>query len=367
MDLLHFIDDENVSEIRIKKKKIISDSNSKNIRTIDIQLSVEVVYSDDSKCESEKNFMEYVDYWLNQVKKNSLKQTSLERKERTINKQLMPYFKDKKLNEVTADDVQFMVNDLTSKGLSFSTIKKALETVKEFFKFAVDRNEIIFNPALTVTLPKNIERQKSDIKFFKEDEIDKIMFESVRCYKEGRLVHRLGYIVPFLLYTGMRIGEALALKWSDIDFSKKTIFIHRSSALVKSQDDEEGRKYKIIEQSTKTKNGERTIQITGVVQECLEFMQQKNEMKSEYVFPSQKGLISSHSSVDKMFRSILRNCGLEETGVHSLRHTYASMLFKKGIDVKIISELLGHSGVDITYNTYIHLVKEQRIIEIEKI
>lgn len=367
MDLLSFIDDENVSEIRIKKKKILSDSSNGNIRNIDVQLSVEVIYSS-TQTEKKKTVKEYIEYWLYHVKKNTLKQTSFDRKERTINGQLMPYFKDKTLDEVTADDIQFMVNDLTSKGLSYSTIKKAVETTKEFYQFAVDRNEVSKNPASTVTLPKNIEKQKSDIKFFNEDEVKKIVFESKRLYETGNLIHRLGYIVPFLLNTGMRVGEALSLKWIDIDFSKKTIFIHSSSALVKNRDEtsENYKKYKIIEQSTKTKNGERIIQITDTVMQCLRFMQ-NNEIKSEYVFPSQKGLISSHSSVDKMFRSILRNCGLKETGIHALRHTYASLLFKRGVDVKIISELLGHSSVDITYNTYIHLVKEQHILAVGKL
>ena len=65
-------------------------------------------------------------------------------------------------------------------------------------------------------------------------------------------------------------------------------------------------------------------------------------------------------NIDRMLRNILTKCNIKPCGVHALRHTYASMLFKKGVDVKTVSELLGHADVSITYNTYIHLIKEQK-------
>jgi len=72
------------------------------------------------------------------------------------------------------------------------------------------------------------------------------------------------------------------------------------------------------------------------------------------------GNICEPRNIDRMFRNILAKCGIKPCGVHALRHTFASMLFKRGVDVKTVSELLGHANVSVTYDRYIHLIKEQK-------
>ena len=86
-----------------------------------------------------------------------------------------------------------------------------------------------------------------------------------------------------------------------------------------------------------------------------------------YVFATKNGKRITPRNIDRTFRSILKRCGIACTGVHSLRHTFASRLFAKGVDVKTVSELLGHSDVGITYDTYIHLIQEQRITAVKAI
>lgn len=80
----------------------------------------------------------------------------------------------------------------------------------------------------------------------------------------------------------------------------------------------------------------------------------------EYVASSANDSLVIPKNIDRMFRNILAKCDIEPCGVHVCRHTFASMLFKKGIDVKTVSELLGHKDVSVTYNVYIHLIQEQK-------
>lgn len=85
----------------------------------------------------------------------------------------------------------------------------------------------------------------------------------------------------------------------------------------------------------------------------------------DFVFSNAKGNRIYARNVDRMFRAILKRCNIAPTGVHTLRHTFASCLFAKGVDVKTVSELLGHSEIGITYDTYIHLIQEQHIVAVE--
>ena len=86
-----------------------------------------------------------------------------------------------------------------------------------------------------VVIPKNKEKSKNDIHFFTAEEAEKIKNESVSCYKNGKRIYRLGELIIFLLNTGLRIGEALALKWSDIDLKKKKVNVRRNVVYVKKE------------------------------------------------------------------------------------------------------------------------------------
>jgi len=175
-------------------------------------------------------------------------------------------------------------------------------------------------------------------------------------------MYRLGHAIIVLLYTGMRMGELLGLKWNNIDFQNNTLKITNSVVTIKNRSKSNKIKTKWIvldQDSTKTKSGERIIYLNHKATEALQEIQKINP-NSEYVMSTSNNKIYYPRNLDRMFRNILTRCNIEPCGLHSLRHTFASMLFKKGVDVKTVSELLGHSDVSVTYNTYIHLIKEQK-------
>lgn len=361
--------DENVKRIIIENKSFSNTESSSTNKATRLNLQVLVEYNE-SGCEMDINSAsitveEYIKNWLYNVKANTLKPSSFDRKEEVINYQVIPYIGGISIYSLTSDNIQYMVNEL-KKSYSYSTIKKAYECINACLKYAVKRRDLPYNVAEGVTIPKNTQRSNSDIRFFTEDEIRLILKESVRCCKNGNRAYRIGEIFIFLLNTGLRIGEALALEWQNIDFEKKLATIRSNVVYVKDRTDNQ-KSYRCIKQSTtKTKNGSRIIPLNSEAIRALISLKGING-NTPYIFATKNGKRIHPRNVDRTFRGILHQCNIPCTGVHSLRHTFASRLFAKGVDVKTVSELLGHSDIGITYDTYIHLIQEQRAAAVSAI
>ena len=304
---------------------------------------------------------EYCDNWLQNVQSNILKPSSYDRKEITLENQVYPLIGDICMSQVSFDDIQDMINELKKQDLSYSTIKKAYEAINGCFKYALIKGDINKNPCIGVTLPKNLKHQDGDIKFYTEKQVELLLNQSTIKYNNGKSKYRLGYGIQLLLYTGLRIGEALALTWEDVDIQNKTIKVNKNLKQVKNRDDNQSVYKIIIQSSTKTNSGTRIVPLNN---KSIEALKQIKEITGQYkyVFSTETGNNVSSRTCDRMFRKIQENCGFKEIyGVHALRHTFASLLFKKGVDVKTVSEILGHKDVSVTYNTYIHLIQEQKV------
>ena len=160
-------------------------------------------------------------------------------------------------------------------------------------------------------------------------------------------------IIKVLLYTGMRSGECLALRWKDIDFENKTIHIENTLTDV-------GGKHWL--QSPKTKNSNRYIGLSDVLAKVLlehKEMQAKQIQKvgasfshKEMVFTSETGNFLDRSQLNTQFRRFVKNKSYSFATLHTLRHCNATLLINSGVDLKIVSELLGHSDVSTTANIY---------------
>lgn len=370
MNFIQNLFNDDLKQIVVEKIEVMKEENFAEGKEIIMDLRVKIIVDNIESSiynQSQKySLKEYIEKWLYEVKSNELKPSSLDRKEQTINYQILPYLGDIEISKLSCDDIQYMINDLKDK-YSYSTIKKAYEALNACLKYAVKKRDLQYNPAECVVLPKNLKRKKSDINYFNTDQIEKIKEEAERCYKTGKRVYRIGEIIVFLLNTGMRIGEALALKWSDIDFENHKVNVRKNVVYVKerSKDLHNISGYSYREQtSTKTKSGSRIIPLNSASMKALISLKGLNG-KYKFVFSTATGNRIYSRNVDRMFRSILKRCNIKETGIHALRHTFASQLFAKGVDVKTVSELLGHSEIGITYDTYIHLIQEQHITAVE--
>ena len=305
---------------------------------------------------------QYMDNWLNKTKKPKLKPSSFDRLENTCVHQIYPFLGFKQFTQITDDEIQEFLND-RSEIISHSSLKKVFDALNAVYKIAVSRKHIDANPMGTVTLPEDNDVKDGDVFFFSEEQIKAIKQEAVRKYKTGKSVYRLGWGFILILNTGMRLGEALALTWDDIDFEKRNIDINKSVATVKNRDAKEGEpKYvNVIQNTPKTKKSIRIISINDNALEALNNLKEING-KHIYVLAKSNGKFNTHRAFDKAFRKIQEHLGYSPVvGTHALRHTFASVLFKNGIDVKTVSAILGHSSTSITYNTYVHLINEQKV------
>lgn len=308
---------------------------------------------------------EYMTDWLYNYKQNEVKPSTFDRIEQVCQNQIFPIIGNLQMNGITSNDFQNMINKLSEK-YSYSTVKKAYDYTKSCFTLAYEKREILHNPFVRISLPSNMKKEISDIHYYNDDEIKLIKEYALQKFSNGKYVYKYGYAVILLLYTGLRIGELLALKWDCVDFDRRTLIVKGNIKQVKNRDSNAKGSYKLIEQNTtKTKSGMRIIPLSNSAMEALRYFEAMNG-NHIYVVSASVDRPLSARNLDRTFRSILNNAGITNiNGVHSLRHTFASMLFRKGIDVKTVSELLGHADTSVTYNIYIHLIQEQKVKAIE--
>ena len=272
---------------------------------------------------------EYMDRWLNTVKIYELKPKSFDAKEVTLKYQIYPYIGDLQIGAIKPQDVQTLMNTLVSKNLSYSTIKKAYDAINGCFTLGITRGEVVKNPCAGVSLPTIIKKDMGDIRFFDAPQIKQICNECILTHKNGRMIYRLGYAIIVLMYTGLRISELLALKWSDIDYEKKVIYVRKSMVVVKNRKNVGNTKYILIEQdSVKTESSDRIVDLNKKAIHALQEIQKING-KFEHVMSSSTGKVVVPKNIDRMLRNILERCNLEQWGVHTLRHPYVKLKLKE--------------------------------------
>lgn len=314
-----------------------------------------------------KTFRKFADEWVNVILKPKLKPLSYQRKVSTLENQVYKHIGGVQIDKLTHSQIQKMVNDLSESGLSYSTVKKAYEAVSACMRYYRITTSTAFNPCEGITLPELKRKEASDIEFFTEEERKTIFREATRKYESGKSVYRLGWAFVLLLYSGLRVGELCALTWSDIDFSERTIRVNKNAVEVREKD-ENGKSRSVLttQNSTKTRSGMRTIPMTEKAFTALSELQ-KITGECEYIVTSSKGERIRPTRLDRTFYQILAAVNLKKVGVHTLRHTFATMLFNNGCEVKVVSDLLGHSNTKITENIYIHLIQQQKVKAIQSI
>lgn len=305
----------------------------------------------------------YMRTWLYENKQNELKPKSFDRLEQTVLYQVIPKVGHIQLAAFQSNDVQIMLNTLKKEGYSYSTVKKAYDAVNECFRTGVIQRTVVFNPALGVAVPAKKSFGKTEIRYYDDEEVNKLCGAAVSAYSNGKRIYRLGDAIILDLNTGLRLAELLALKWTEVDFVRRKVIVNATRVIVKDRSDEAEKKYVVIEQdSAKSATSMREIDMNDA---CFEALTRLKEITGqfEYVLSTREGKPVIPRYLDRLFRKIAIAAGLPDEkvyGLHALRHTFASRLFAAGEDVKTVSELLGHSDITITYNTYIHLINDQK-------
>lgn len=311
-----------------------------------------------SRIETKKiSLQEYLYVWLRTFKRGTIKDSSYDTLEKTIRNQIVPYIGLIQLQQVTSTDIQTLLNNLKEKGYSYSTVKKAHDCLNDMFEHATIADDVSKNPMLLVNMLAKSEFEKKEIRYFTEEECALLIEEASRQYSTGKLVYQYADAYILMLHTGIRLGEAIGIKKADWDKKENTLHIQRNIQSI-SKRDTNGNRVKgkqLVSNTTKTYSGDRILPLNKAATEALERLCAQHP-NSEYIVCSSKGEVVPPERLERTFYRVLKNVGISQAGTHSLRHTFASMLFANGTDVKTVSELLGHASIQITLNTYVHLI-----------
>jgi integrase len=326
-------------------------------------------------------FGDYLLNWLKTIKQPAIKRRTYDSYEDIINVQIINYkgfdISGKQIATLSDDMFQKYYNDLASK-YSRATIRKNYVIVKQCLDYALDKKHILENYLEKVTIPSEdlVKVKKKEIQFLTESDMNKLYEESKRVNTEGfNFGGKIGepvyginaYAVVLIMYTGMRIGEATALKWADIDLENKFLYVKKSISSIKNRDKktEDDPKYIKEETSVKTKSGYRAIPLSERAIEMINILSEKNpnHKPNDNVFINKNGNMVNRANVTRTLKAMLTRaeCEVSECGLHALRHTFGSYLILHKIDIKVVSQILGHKDVTVTYNIYVHLIEQQMI------
>lgn len=241
-------------------------------------------------------------------------------------------------------------------GLSAKTIRNLHNMLHQAFEQAKINGMILHNPTDNAVIPKQTKREMRVLSVEEQNRLLQFIH-----------LHRLGFAILFDLATGLRIGELCALKWSDVNFNKQTIKISRTLQRIKKSIGEkvsEGGNTAILEGNVKTNSGFREIPIPDNVFSML--MQHKAIQEQEkmcyagiyqdngYIFAMPMGTCVEPHTMRDALNYLLAAAGIEHANFHALRHTFATRAIENGVNVKTLSDILGHSQVQITMDLYCH-------------
>ena len=321
-----------------------------------------------------QTFGEYLDNWFINVRVYEVESSTYLRNEQTITY----HIKDSSLYNaqmvnVDSELCQSLINKLSEK-YSRSTISKVYVLLNMCFNYAFTKEHIDENPMMKVKMPKesSLITKKKEAKWLSSSDVEKFVQEAERVNtREFRIKGKVGervygvnaYYAILIIYTGLRIGELMALTWEDIDFKNKTLNVNKSRAKGKIDG-----KTTLYIKDPKSESGTRIIPLSD---RAIYALQKIKEYSTELKLNSDNNLIvantSSESNITRTVKSMLfrAGCETEKCGLHALRHTFGSLLLEKGVDLKTISYLLGHSDITVTANIYLHITREKAINSIE--
>lgn len=302
-------------------------------------------------------FKHFSSVWLQQIYSHKVKHHVLQDRINYFNNYINPYIGDLPINNISYSDIQSFVNNMADNGSTSEHIRKGLSLIRGCFKYFCLLTENSLKPCDGITVFRNNNKRAKKINCFNSKERTIIEEYAFMVDESNNFIHRFGPAIVMLMYTGLRFCEAAALTWNDIDFHQRTISINKSTIEVT----EKGSLKFLTRYGSKTPCSLRTIPMTLKAKWCLiELKKQSNG--SEYVICTKDGAQVNRHTFYNAFNRLLTHSQLiskgDSRGVHSLRHTFATMLFENGCNVKVISELLGHSSTKTTETVYIHVIQK---------
>ena len=294
----------------------------------------------------------WLEVWMENYAKVKLRPSTFKTSQGFLKNHIKPQIGSVPLAELTSLDLQRFYKHLLDggrvdrieakkkpKGLAPKTVRNIHQMIGSAYNLAIEQHLVTKNPTQGCALPKV---EHKEMKTLTADQLS-AFFQEAR--DSG--VYELYYLD---LATGLRRGELLGLKWTDVDLDRGVLKIQRA---ISRQDG------KVVEAPLKTKNAYRTLPVSADAIDVL-VQQRRKTGNSEWVFPSPSGGPMSPDSVLHMLQRVLKRAGLPRIRFHDLRHSCASLLINNGCGLKEVQEWLGHSDISTTANIYGHLETQRK-------
>lgn len=291
-------------------------------------------------------YRDWIYEWLIE-KKDYIKESTYANYSNNIFNHIIPKLGDYYLSEINHQIIQKFLLELSKNGkndgtggLAEKTIKDIMIIVKCSIKKAINENKMRYIE-LSFNYPKD--NKDKNIYVLTKQEQNKI----VNYIMNNLTSKNIGLLIS--LFSGIRIGELCALQWKDIDFKKNKLYISKTIQRIYIKDKDRNIS-KIIITTPKTRNANREIPINKNFIELLKIIKSED---NHYILTNNSAYIEPRT-YRKYFNKLLENLNIKQFNFHSLRHTFATNCISLGCDYKTVSELLGHSNINITLNLYVH-------------
>jgi integrase len=296
---------------------------------------------------------EYLDRWLSDSVRDTVKATTFERYEQIARLHLKPSLGRVKLKGLTPAHVRGLYREKLEAGSSARTVRYMHTTLHKALKQAVMDGLIPRNATEAVTPPQSSREEMCPL----TPEQAKLLLQVA--HEAG---DRLAALYVLAIHTGLRQGELLGLKWDDVNLEDGSLQVRRTLAITKNGP---------VLTPPKTTGSRRSVKLTSKAIEALKrhLERQLGEIdrigslwsENGLIFASEKGEpINRHNLTRRSFKPLLKRAGLPQIRFHDLRHTCATLLLTRNVNVKIVSEMLGHSTIAITLDTYSHVLPNMR-------
>ena len=304
-------------------------------------------------------FSELADWYFTNYAPQELKESTVYTYWGQYKNHIEPVLGNIKVKDINAPR---LTQIMQSYDLNPATVKKLYVIVQSIFRRGAEQGFIRDTPCRNVVLPKRKKSRKN--KALEEDKLKRFM-----AYLESKPWDEdFKRIIKVLLYTGMRSGECLGLAWEDIDFENNTISINHTLTDI-------GGKHELTDPKT-----ESSIRIIGMGQEVKKvLLAQRDYIEKlklalgddfahpEMVFVSARGNYRDRNSVYQSLKRFTKGTEFEDMTLHQLRHCNATMLLNSGIDLKVVSEHLGHCDVNVTADIYADVLRKTKARTAEQI
>ena len=297
----------------------------------------------------------WFDYWIG-IKKQTVRSNTVRNYSERYERNIKGVIGNKLLTDVKPIHCQKIFSDMADEGYKTTTIYQTRIALYNMFEFARENDVLIANPC-----KKSL---KSDMGK-PSDKKEALTIDDQKKFLEAVVGYSYENQYRFVLQTGLRTGELIGLKWSDIDFENRTMKIERTMEY----------RYKVGEWRVgppKSKSGYRTIPLTDEAIRILENQRSKNKSLKlvpmewkDIVFLCRKGTPVKNSTYDTGLFKYCDRVGIPGFSMHVLRHTFATRCIEGGMKPKTLQKILGHSNIGITMNLYVHITEDEKHREID--